>query len=405
MSRQHSPVWALLRRNISRWQIAGFAIANLVGMAIILCAVQFYFDARPATDPNAGTDDDKLLSRDYLVISKKVHGVALAAKGFSSEEIHNLQSQPWVRKVAPFSSSQFRVMASLEMQGRGLTTYLFFESIPDEYFDVSPEGWKFDPARPDARPVPIILSKDYLSLYNFGFAPTQGLPQLSEKLIGNVPVRLRVSGSGGERELAARVVGFSQRLNTIAVPQSFMDWANNTFAPGEQSQPGRLIVETNSPGNPAIGKYLDQREWEIAGDKEMTTRAGRYLAIMTSGVTVVGLVISVLALFILLLSLHLLMQKSRHKLRDLMLLGYSPRQVGRYYRRLVGGVNLGVCIVAITAVAGLRTLWTPALSQMGVTAPVVPWQCAVPAVVITAVITVINFAAISRTLGAIFRGK
>ena len=39
-----SIVWQLLRRNISVAQLAGYAIANLVGLAIVLTAVQFYRD-------------------------------------------------------------------------------------------------------------------------------------------------------------------------------------------------------------------------------------------------------------------------------------------------------------------------------------------------------------------------
>lgn len=400
----HSPVWALLRRNISPWQIAGFAVANLVGLTIILAALQFYFDALPATRPSAEGEVENLLSRDFLVISKRVHGLAMAADGFTPAEIADLEAQPWVRRVGRFSSSQFRVMASLDMQGRGLSTYLFFESIPDEYFDVSPDGWTFDPSDPFASPVPIIISKDYLALYNFGFAPTQGMPQLSEKLITTVPVTLSLSGSGGHATMAAYVCGFSQRLNTIAVPQSFMDWANSTFSPGETSAPSRLIVETNSPGNPAITDYLAQRDWELAGDKELTARAGRYLAIMTSGVTAVGVVITLLALFILLLSLHLLLQKSRTKLRDLMLLGYSPRQTGRYYRRLVAAVNASVALSALLAVVLLRSLWLPALAETGVSAGF-PWQCIPVCLAITLIITAINFGAISRTLNATFKGQ
>ena len=35
----------LLRKNISTAQIAGYALANFVGLTIIMTALQFYFDA------------------------------------------------------------------------------------------------------------------------------------------------------------------------------------------------------------------------------------------------------------------------------------------------------------------------------------------------------------------------
>lgn len=74
------------------------------------------------------------------------------------------------------------------------------------------------------------MSKDYLTLYNFGFATTRNMPQLSEGLIGTVPMTMTLSGNGLHETLPARIVGFSSRLNTIAVPQSFLDWANERYA-------------------------------------------------------------------------------------------------------------------------------------------------------------------------------
>lgn len=61
-----SIVWRLLRRNISIGQLAGYAVANLVGLAIVLTAVQFYRDVTSARD-----EDDSFISRDYIIVSKK----------------------------------------------------------------------------------------------------------------------------------------------------------------------------------------------------------------------------------------------------------------------------------------------------------------------------------------------
>ena len=47
---------------------------------------------------------------------------------------------------------------------------MFFESVPDEYVDVSLENWHFDE---DARVIPIIIPRNYLNLYNFGFAQSR----------------------------------------------------------------------------------------------------------------------------------------------------------------------------------------------------------------------------------------
>ena len=43
-------MWKLLRKNISAAQLTGFAIANLIGLTIVILAVQFYGDVKPVFD-------------------------------------------------------------------------------------------------------------------------------------------------------------------------------------------------------------------------------------------------------------------------------------------------------------------------------------------------------------------
>ena len=74
--------------------------------------------------------------------------------------------------------------------------------------------------------------------------------------------------AGGKKELfKGKVIGFSSRLNTILVPQAFMDWSNREFAPNQKSDPTRLIVEVGNPGDENITKYLDDNGYEVETDK------------------------------------------------------------------------------------------------------------------------------------------
>lgn len=385
-------VWRLLRRNISIGQIIGYALANLTGLAIVITAIQFYRDITDGWDSN-----DALISSDYLVISKRVEGMGslfgAVTTGFSRADIDSIRSQPWCRRVGRFTSSRYDIQASLEMQGRGMSTSMFFESIPDEFFDVSPDGWTFNPSAPDE--IPIILSKDYLALYNFGFAATRGLPQMSESMIKMVPLSVSISGNGRQMELPARIVGFSSRLNTIAVPQSFMDWANGLFASTPADDPSRLIVEVNSPGDPAITSFIERHDWETAGDKLNSGRGAYFLTVVTSAVITVGAVISALAFFILMLSIYLLIQKNRSKIRDLMLLGYTPAAVAVCYYRLVASVNICVFAGAAAVMSVARRIWSQSLDALSASAGS-PWAALLVGAAIIIVVTTVNILTIRR---------
>lgn len=353
--------WRLLRKNVSAGQMTGFAVASLIGLVIVLLALQFYIDIKPMF-----SSEDSFMRRDYIVLTKTVSSVGSllgSSAEFSDTELDDLARQPWVRKVGQFTTPQYRIYGSLTFGNRGLRTYLFYESVPDEFIDELPDGWGFDPAEGK---VPVIVSRDYLSLYNFGFAATRNMPKISEGMVGMVPVQLTLTGNGRSETVEGRIVGFSNRLNTIIVPQQFMQWSNERFGTGENRQPSRLIVEVSSPGDKAINEYTAAHGYEIAGDKADSGKASYMLRLLTGIIITVGAIISLLAFFVLILSISLLLQKNSRKLQDLLMLGYSPAQVSAPYVKMVVAANGAVLVVACAVMLVCRHLYLPLLSAMGI---------------------------------------
>jgi len=385
-------VWKLLKKNISAGQILGYALANLIGLAIVIAAVKFYGDIS-----STWNSDDSFIKKDFLIISKKVSalktvGISNGSTDFDPSEIDELKGQPWVRNVGSFESANFSVYASVELGSQRMSTYLFFEAIPDEFLDLEPSDWSFDPRQPV---IPIIMSKDYLTLYNFGFAATRNMPQISESMMARVPMNMTLAGNGHRDTFRARIVGFSSRLNTIAVPQSFMDWANARYSDQPVPNPSRLVIEVNTPGDPAIQRYFDKMGYEVAGDKADNSKAAYFLTIVTTIVLVIGAIISLLAFFILTLSIFLLLQKNKQKLHDLMLLGYTPNQVARSYYILIAVVNVTVLILATVIALVGSSWWAPRLADIGVP-QASPLNAILTGLAIIVVVTAANILAINR---------
>lgn len=392
-----------MRRNISAGQIVGYSFASLIGLAIVISAIKFYDDVKSVL-----TDDESFLSKDYLIISKPVPAAGIFGLGgktsFSPEEIAEIESQPWVRRVGEFSSADFNVTAALDFGGRGMSTQLFFEAIPDTFFDVSSDDWKFTPPADPATAtqqevggieIPVIVSRDYLTLYNFGYAAGRGLPQINENLVTTVPLTFYLSGNGKSDVYRGRIVGFSSRLNTIAVPLDFLDWANARYSPAGATDPSRVIIEVNTPGAPEIESFMDDHSYEVAGDKMDNSRAGYFLAVVTTIVIAVGAVITVLAFFILMLSIYLLLQKNKRKLHDLMLLGYSPAQVSLPYYLLVVIINLAVLVLAVVVMLLASGYWVDNFSAIGIQAAS-PARAILVGCAISLVVSLINCLAIMR---------
>ena len=114
----------------------------------------------------------------------------------------------------------------MKKAGIHLSTDMFFESVPDEFVDIKLDKWHFDE---ETHTIPIIIPRNYLNLYNFGFAQSRSLPKLSEGLMGLIQMDIMMRGNGRVEQYKGNIVGFSNRLNTILVPQSFMNWANHLF--------------------------------------------------------------------------------------------------------------------------------------------------------------------------------
>lgn len=390
-------VWKLLRKNVSMTQLAGFVLANFAGLLIILLGVQFYVDVRSIWE-----DEDSFIKKDYLVINKQVSGPQMLTgerTRFTSDEISRLESQPWVRSVGRFTAADYKLFASIERGGHSMSTYMFFESIPSEFIDVEDVEWGYEPGSTE---IPIIISKDYLSLYNFGFASSTGLPQLSEGVIGSVPMRLRIGSANGSMELQGRIVGFSNRLNTILVPQEFMDWSNATFgrSGGARADPARLIIDVSSPGDVKINEYMAANHYEVAGDKGGST-ASYFLNVATGVVLAVGIVITILSFFILLLSISLLMQKNKEKMHSLIMLGYELKAVASPYSRMVVVVNMVAFILAVVVMLFLRTLYIDAVKGMGAETSSL-WLTAGVGIGITLLVVAFNLISIRRKVRSAF---
>lgn len=387
----------LLRKNLSMAQLVGFTLANFIGLLIVLLGMQFYTDVR-----SIWQDEDSFIQKDYLVINKRVSGSGLLTgerASFSVDEIADIEKQSWVRKVGRFSSADYRLSASIEQGGRSMSTYMFFESIPSEFVDVDSDEWGYEEGD---NVVPIIISKDYLSLYNFGFASSTGLPQFSETMIGSIPMRLRISSAKGSAELQGRIVGFSNRLNTILVPQEFMDWSNQRYGrtAGARADPSRLIIDVSSPGDVKIKDYIAEHDYEIAGDKANST-ASYFLNVATGVVLAIGVVITILSLFVLLLSISLLMQKNRQKMHSLIMLGYELKDVGRPYRQLVVVVNAVAYLLAAGAMLAMRMLYIDAVRAMGASETTMWLSLGVGAAITIAVI-LFNIISINRKVASAF---
>ena len=391
-------IWKLLRKHISIFELAVFFIANLIGMAVILAGVQIYSDLSPML-----TGEKSLIGNDYMIISHPVERVGGETPKFSAEDIENLRNEEFVKDLGVFASSKFRVDGGIEFKGRRLSTMMFFESVPDSFIDVNSKEWHFEQGN---ETIPIILPRNYLNLYNFGFSQTQGLPNITEDMIKRVEIDIRIKGNGYTDHYVGSVVGFSDRLNTILVPMSFMEWANSYYSTDVANEATRLILEVQNPSAPEVVSYMEEHGY-VAEDKPSESSKALFLLQVCVAIIVgIGAIFSILSIIILTLSIYLLLQKNVNKLENLVLVGYKPMYVAMPYILMTVILNLSILIIGIIAVIYAQGWYMGYLGGLfGVSLDASPTASIIAGVVLTTVITLFNFFIIYRKIAEISRKR
>lgn len=384
-------IWKLLRKHISIFELAVFFVANLIGLVVILSGVQIYNDAKPFM----GGGEESLIGNDYVAISKRVERNGLNQEVcFTQNEIDELLKSDMIYNVGNFTAANFEVKARLEI-GAGtpaFSTIMFFEAVPDEFIDVDLSKWHVDidkiianrnavnsgiVAQEDIAPVviPIIVPRNYLNLYNFGLSRSQDLPQITDELMQSLEIEVNISGEARDIDVngnsvrrkddyAGYIVGFSDRLNTILVPQDFIEWANGYYGDAAMTQtadgeaangPSRLILEVANPSDPAFIDFLEEKNY-ISEDQP--SESGKAMVILERSVTVVvaiGALFCILSIIILTLSIYLLLQKNIDKLENLVLIGHTPLMVSMPYIIMTLVLNISIMIVSFILVGYGRT--------------------------------------------------
>jgi hypothetical protein len=261
---------------------------------------------------------------------------------FTDADLMKLKEQPTISEVAPLISNKFRVRGTAG-DIIPFSTDLFLESIDNNFIDTVPPTFTWQPGQ---TVVPIIFSSDFLEMYNV-FAPAQGLPQLSAKTISSVNIILECSGPYGAQNFKGNIVALSDRINSLLVPKSFMNWSNLHFMEDTAVHASRVYIKTKDANDPKLISYLDQENYHLNKDKVKFSRIKSILQNIVSALGVFGILVIVLALMLFSFYLQLMIAKSKDNLRLLLTLGYSPKWLAKSVAKTWLPVYLTIIIAAL----------------------------------------------------------
>ncbi|MFM7709861.1 MAG: hypothetical protein ACKO5C_02985 [Ferruginibacter sp.] len=348
-------------------QLLAAMLGCLVGFLLVVVSVQTYLNFQQLLN-----DKTQTIGSQYLVLNKSVsisNTLDMSKSAFSSKQIEDVRTHPSVVRVSTFTPNQFEAIAFLELKtGDGsvasLKTDLFMESVEDGFIDVQTKDWGW---MPSTATVPVILPTDFINLYNFTYAPARGLPQISRATAELFSFKIILSDASGPVTYTGKIAGFSNRITSMIVPSSFMQYANTRFtAPqGSGSAVYRLIAEVRPKQMASFQDFLKEKGYETNEELLRSAKFSGLLQAILSIVFLLGAVMIVNAFVGFILYLQLTIARSKYELETLLRLGYRHRSLTRWYANGIGSILILVGGTAFAALIYIQQEMQQFLDTMG----------------------------------------
>lgn len=372
----------------SRW----FSYIGLgIGVLLLLSSLQMFFNIQSLLKKTSIRKN----GFDYVSVTKLITNDNMGQDNrFGPADVEELKQQPFIEDAAPLLSNKFEVVAS----GGEVVPFssdIFIEALDHSFIDTVPPSFTW---REGQTVVPVIFSSDFLEMYNV-FAPSYGLPQVSTATAGNLSITLRCEGKLGQQIFRANIVAFSDRVNSLLVPASFLGWANKTLEGVDDTKASRVFIKTKDANSNDLLSFLEQKHYRVNKDKTAFGRSKQILQGIITGLGVFGILVIILALMLFSFYLQLVIARSKDSLQLLLTLGYSPSWLSKNVARQFIPVYILVVLFALLLTQGMQWLFhhfvmydRPELSS------ILHWSIMVIALLLIILSVITNFRMVRKLL-------
>ncbi|MGE9290751.1 MAG: hypothetical protein ACQKBT_07165 [Puniceicoccales bacterium] len=349
----------------ARQQFA-LGLAAVLGWFLALGALQGWIDFRDLLK-----NDQQWFRDDMIFLNRQVKltdSVGLTSSQITPKLLAEIRAAEGVTLAEPILRNHFP--ASVKIGGGAIPSIvseIFLEAIPEELFSPDLKDWQWKPGDPI---VPVLVPRQFLNLYNFGFAPGKGLPPVSENTAKRVRFSLIAHPHYGDpAPFTASIAGFSDQIESILVPVSFLAWANQEFGTPQSPGYNRIALALKNPDSAAFHRLLERHNLLSSHGTLQNARLQILLDLALLILGSAGGIILILILLLFLTEAEALIASQRDRIQKLFFLGYSPNAL------LVRMAGLRLLNTLVPALLGFAFIWltrrpiTAFLNEAGLTLP------------------------------------
>jgi ABC-type antimicrobial peptide transport system permease subunit len=331
----------LLFRNQDRKQLIIAMIGAFLGITFLITSIHYLIKI------NEYGQGSEILGPNTIIVQKVV--APLSKTDFSEAEIAKIKSESFIQDVKPVVSNNFYVSFQTDdPQVPYFRSEVFIQTVDPTFLDLDQNKWQWEPGD---ETVPIVLPRDFLVMLNT-FASARGIPQVSEEVAMSIGFKFTLEGESGKEWVKARIIGFTNEVSAILVPESFMKYGAEKYSDGEEKKITQLMLSGKESEFGLVEQYMIDHALET---KDSQLIVGRLKSVVGTLVFIV-LCISIIAVFVsglvLIQYMQLLMSKNAYEVRTLLRIGYHPKTVIRkffiYFAKVFGivtGIGLATFFV------------------------------------------------------------
>lgn len=338
----------LLFKNQEKKQLIIAMIGALLGMTFLVTSIHYLIQV------NEFGEGAEILGPNTIIVQKKVSSSSslnLTRTDFGPQEIEKIKKEKFIEDVKPIVSNNFSV--SFETADPLVPRFrsdVFIQTVDPKFLDVKSENWHWQEGD---KFVPIILPRDFLVMLNT-FMSASGIPQVSDELAMKIKFKFTLTSKDKKEWVDARIIGFTNEVASILVPENFMEYGNLNFNDGTEQKITQIIISGKESEFGQVEELMEERGLE---SKNSQVIVGRLKSIVgTLFLVVMG--ISIIAVFVsglvLIQYMQLLMSRNAYEVRTLLRIGHHPRELIRsffFYFLKVFGI---VCITGLGLFYGLK---------------------------------------------------
>ncbi|MFM2040337.1 MAG: hypothetical protein RLZZ493_926 [Bacteroidota bacterium] len=321
-----------------RVQLSIAFIGALLGLTFLITSIHYLIKV------NEFGRGNEILGPNTLIIQKKIganNAFQLGKNDFTKREIELIKAESFVAAVEPIISNNFDV--SLQTNSTVVPyfrTDVFLQTVNPTFIDVPAQKWTWK--KGDAY-VPLIMPRDFLVMLNT-FMSAKNIPTVSDEIAQSIPFEFTLKHGDRKEKMNVRIIGFTNEISSLLVPESFMKWANEQYGQTTDQKITQLMLAGKENQFGLVEGMLKEKHLE---SKNAQVLVGRLKSMIGTFIWIV-LCVSILAVFlsglVLIQYLQLLINKNNYEIKTLIRLGYHPKTLVitfvRYFFNVFGSITV-----------------------------------------------------------------